>query len=181
MNIEQLMTTEVHVCQPDDTLNKAAQLMWEQDVGCVPIVDADFRLAGIVTDRDICMAAYIQGRALSDMRARDLCGRVLHSCRPTASVETAVSLMSTHQIRRIPITDDEHRLVGLLSIADVVRNGQDASSSRGNGLSRGLTRALAMISHANRGEPVSRHTAPAPVRNGKSGVRRSETHTNGSG
>jgi CBS-domain-containing membrane protein len=63
MRVEQLMTRDVKVCRAEDTLSRAAQLMWEHDCGCVPVIgtNGDGRLVGIITDRDIAMAAYTQG------------------------------------------------------------------------------------------------------------------------
>ena len=63
MRVEQLMSRPVHCCRPEDTLACAAQLMWDHDCGCVPVVAADGTgLAGIITDRDICMCAYFQNK-----------------------------------------------------------------------------------------------------------------------
>src|ERR1700693_2016345 len=64
MKISDLMTKEVRACHQHDSLNRAAQLMWENDCGAVPVVDSDLKVIGMLTDRDICMAAYTQGIAL---------------------------------------------------------------------------------------------------------------------
>ena len=64
MKVEQLMSRDVKTCQATEMLNRAAQLMWENDCGCVPVVDEDGRAVGMITDRDVCMAAYTQGRLL---------------------------------------------------------------------------------------------------------------------
>jgi CBS-domain-containing membrane protein len=68
MNIEQLMTRDVESCHPDDSLDRAAQLMWDNDCGCVPVVDEKQRVHGIITDRDICMSAYTSGQSLKSLR-----------------------------------------------------------------------------------------------------------------
>jgi Mg/Co/Ni transporter MgtE len=64
-NVRDLMTTAVRSCTTGDNLQRAAQIMWESDCGVVPVVDRDGRLVGMITDRDICMAAYTQGKPLS--------------------------------------------------------------------------------------------------------------------
>jgi CBS domain-containing protein len=71
MRVEQLMTREVKVCTEADTLNRAAQLMWDSDCGCIPMISAhgDGGLIGVVTDRDIAMAAYTQGNRSGQSRS----------------------------------------------------------------------------------------------------------------
>src|SRR5688500_1982341 len=64
MRVAELMTTAVVSCGPQDTLARAAQMMWDRDIGCVAVADEARRVIGMITDRDICMAALIQGRAL---------------------------------------------------------------------------------------------------------------------
>src|SRR4051812_31561741 len=64
MKIDEIMTRNVRGISPDETLGTAAQIMWENDCGAVPVVETDGRLVGIVTDRDICMAAHLQGAPL---------------------------------------------------------------------------------------------------------------------
>jgi CBS domain-containing protein len=65
MKIRDIMSQDVATCREDDSLDRAAQLMWDRDVGSVPVVDGEGRPLGMITDRDICMAAYTQGEALS--------------------------------------------------------------------------------------------------------------------
>ena len=61
MNVDRLMTRNVECCGPDSTLAEAAQKMWERDCGSLPVCDRDRRVVGMITDRDICMAAWLQG------------------------------------------------------------------------------------------------------------------------
>ncbi len=68
------MVREVGSCAPTDSLNVAARLMWERDCGCVPVVDRDNVVVGIVTDRDICMGAYTQGCSLHLIQVQDVMG-----------------------------------------------------------------------------------------------------------
>ena len=88
MNVGQLMTRTVHACNPDDPLHVAAQIMWEQDCGCVPVVvdeEGGSRVVGMLTDRDVCMAAYTQGKALAVIKVSSAMSREVCSCRPTDS------------------------------------------------------------------------------------------------
>src|SRR5690606_28351921 len=72
MQVRELMTRDVQVCGPRDDLNRAAQIMWDHDCGVVPVVDSERRPIGMVTDRDVCMAAYTQGKPLSAIRAEEV-------------------------------------------------------------------------------------------------------------
>jgi CBS-domain-containing membrane protein len=122
MNIEQVMTREVQTCGPEDCLNVAAQIMWEKDCGCVPVVeqaDGGARVIGMITDRDICMAAYTQGRPLTHIPVRSAMAKEVCSCRDTDSIDTAVRCLEQHQVRRLSVLDQQDHLVGLLSLADI--------------------------------------------------------------
>jgi len=119
MKIADLMTAPVPTCPVDATLNAAANVMWEHDCGIVPVVDEDGALAGVVTDRDVCMAAFFHGARLAELPVREVMARDLHTLRPEASIHDALELMRQMQVRRVPVVDAAGALVGLLSLADV--------------------------------------------------------------
>ncbi len=77
----------------------------------------------MVTDRDVCMAAYTRDRKLSEIEVRTAMATAPFSCRPTDSVESALKTMEAHHLRRLPVVDQSGRLVGLLSLTDVAREG----------------------------------------------------------
>jgi CBS domain-containing protein len=120
VKVADLMTREVHACTIHDALNAAARIMWDHDCGCAPVVDAHGRLVGIVTDRDICMAAYTQGIPLTAIPVERVMSPRVVSCARGDDLETAHRLMRTHEIHRIPVADSRGRLVGILSLSDVV-------------------------------------------------------------
>jgi len=119
MNIGKLMSTDVIHCRPDDSMARAARAMWDRDCGVVPVVDAHRRLVGIVTDRDICIAALTKGRTLDGMAVREVMRQKVYSCRPDQSLRAAHALMQEFQVRRLPVVDADDRLVGILSINDL--------------------------------------------------------------
>ena len=121
MKVEQVMSRNVKSCRADDTLNRAAQMMWENDCGCVPVVDDEGRAVGMLTDRDVCMAAYIQGGLLSHLRVGSAMAGDVRSCRPTDTVAEAESIMRAAQVRRLPVVDPESHIIGLLSLNDIAR------------------------------------------------------------
>ena len=121
MNIEQLMSRDTRSCSPDDTLDCAARSMWERDCGVVPIVEAGGRVVGMITDRDICMAAYTQNQLLAQIPIRTVAMKPVVTVRPQESAQVAESLMQRHQLRRLAVIDDRNRLVGILSLNDLAR------------------------------------------------------------
>jgi len=119
MKIEDLMTRDVRTCTPADNLNAAANVMWEQDCGAVPVVDEGGRPVGILTDRDVCMTAFFHGATLSDLNVSGVMAKELSTLKAQASIYDALELMREKQIRRVPVVDDRGVLVGMLSLADV--------------------------------------------------------------
>jgi CBS domain-containing protein len=136
MNVESLMMTEVRTCAPEDTLHQAAQTMWEKDCGFLPVVDSKQRLVGVITDRDVCMAALTQGVPLASANVASAMSRNPLSCPPRATLGDAAALMASRQLRRLPVIDRFGKLVGVISLGDLVRHAQVT-----NGVSRTFTGA----------------------------------------
>jgi len=109
------------MCRPDDGLDRAAQLMWDRDIGCVLVTDLEGRLGGILTDRDACMAAYTQGLPLGALRVSSAMAREPWSCSPTTDSRDVEAIMSRHQIRRVPVVDDMGLPVGIVTLNDLAR------------------------------------------------------------
>jgi CBS domain-containing protein len=127
MKVEQLMTRNVRTCGAEEPLSAAARIMWEGDCGCVPVVeqaDGTARVVGMITDRDICMAAYTQGSPLSEIPVSSAMSREVRSCAATDSIRTAVKILEQNQLHRLPIVDKNDHLVGLLSLADIAREAE---------------------------------------------------------
>jgi CBS domain-containing protein len=122
-NVGSIMTRNVVSCSGNDTLHRAAQIMWDRDCGAIPVVDAEGRAVGLVTDRDLCMAAYTRGRPLSAISVSSLLSGKLHTCAASTSLDEAVSRMRTQRVRRLVVVDPrDQRLVGMLSLADLARH-----------------------------------------------------------
>jgi len=105
----------------DDTLATAAQRMRALGVGSLPICGADDRLHGIITDRDIVVRCIAEGRDPAQMRAADLAQGTVYWVDAAADVDEVLREMEDHQIKRLPVIDN-HRLVGVISEADIARN-----------------------------------------------------------
>jgi CBS domain-containing protein len=121
MRVEQAMTTDVWACQPEEAASAAARIMWERDCGCVPVVDPMGHAVGILTDRDLCMASYLRGAPLAELTIDSVMSRAPVCCRASDALEDAELAMAGARVRRLPVTDDEGRLVGMLSMNDVIR------------------------------------------------------------
>jgi len=126
MKVEQVMTRNVMVCTDADTLNRAAQLMWDYDCGCVPVISANSQgaLVGVVTDRDLAMAAYTQGRPLYAIPVTTAMARKVIACHIQDGISQAEALMRDNRVRRLPVLDQNERMVGILSLSDVAREAQ---------------------------------------------------------
>ena len=124
MKVKDLMATEVKSCATYNTLNTAAQTMWDNDIGCVPIVDNDGRVVGMLTDRDVCMAAYIQGVPLMGSLVTSAMSKLVFSCAPEDDIASAEKLMREKQVRRLAVIDAQGRLAGIISLNDIAREGE---------------------------------------------------------
>ena len=123
MRVEDLMTRQVHSCRPDDSLEHAAQLMWDHDCGCLPVCSGNgvSRIVGMITDRDICMNAMFQGKPLGALRVSDAMAKSVETCRFSDSLAQAEKIMRGARIRRLPVLDQEGSLTGIISLADLAR------------------------------------------------------------
>jgi CBS domain-containing protein len=160
MKIRELMSRPAVTCPDTATLDTAAWLMWEFDCGVIPVVDDAGHAVGIVTDRDICMAAYTQGKALREIPVTTAMAHHVIAIRADESVETAEHLMADNQIRRIPVVDTDGQVIGVLSLNDVVRQ---ASCERQVGVDREFVETLAAVSQPRGSETGESRDQLAPV------------------
>ena len=122
--VHDIMRVRVHTCSPTDTLHRAAQIMWEKDCGCLPVVDnvdSARVVRAVITDRDVCMAALTQGVALTETSVASAMSRSLTVCSPDDPLGTVEDLMRQGQIRRVPVVDADGVLVGMISLGDIAR------------------------------------------------------------
>src|SRR5580704_16078074 len=117
------MTRDVQACAIHDSLNAAARIMWDHDCGCAPVIDMHGKLAGIVTDRDISMAAYTQGVPLDSIPVERVMSARVISCGRGDDLETAHQLMRTHEIHRLPVVEARGRPIGTLSLSHASNHG----------------------------------------------------------
>ncbi|HUK63071.1 MAG TPA: CBS domain-containing protein [Dongiaceae bacterium] len=120
MRVREIMRSEVEHGTRGMDLASAAMIMWRQDCGIVPILDERERIVGVITDRDICMAVTMGGRPPGAITVDEVMSAAPHTVRPDSDVRSALGVMRDRQIRRLPVTDAEGRLRGMLSLSDVV-------------------------------------------------------------
>jgi CBS domain-containing protein len=119
VKVSDLMTQNVFCVSTDQSLNDAAHLMWQHNCGSVPVVNAENRVVGMVTDRDIAMAAYINGKVLVDMPVSTAQSAHLVACKPDDDLRTVEGLMQAHQVHRVPVVGDNCEPVGIVSLNDI--------------------------------------------------------------
>ncbi|RKG83691.1 CBS domain-containing protein [Corallococcus terminator] len=114
-----IMTRAVRTARRDSTLREVAQLMKDEDCGVVPIVDAEGRLLGLVTDRDLALRAFAGGRAVDGLRAADVMTEDIEVVLPEENLHGVIDLMGRRQVRRVPVVEPDDRLVGIIALGDI--------------------------------------------------------------
>ena len=130
MKVKDLMTTDVKRCSPETNLASAAKIMWEGDCGAVPVTDERDRVVGVITDRDICIAAATRPSREGEIPVKDVISKSAYTCAPGDDVRAALETMKARKVRRLPVVE-QGRLVGIVSIHDIA----EQSRNRGGDVS----------------------------------------------
>jgi CBS domain-containing protein len=120
MQVREIMTATPITCTPQSSLGVAASRMAESNAGILPVVNDKGKLAGIITDRDICIAVSRTNRNALSISVREVMTRNVVSVHPENDVRRALAVMRTARVRRVPVVDDAGHVTGLLSLDDVV-------------------------------------------------------------
>jgi CBS domain-containing protein len=140
MKVKKIMTADVEVCSPMDTLAAAGGAMFRRDCGMLPIVSGS-KVVGIVTDRDIAIASATRNLAPADILVGEVSIRKPATCAPDDRAEDALSVMRKHRVRRLPVVDSDGLLVGIVSLADFLH-----ASSRKKSLGKEVLKTARKIS-----------------------------------
>ncbi|KAF0247068.1 MAG: hypothetical protein FD180_7 [Planctomycetota bacterium] len=130
MRVSDIAALNVRSCRPDTNLASIASIMWEQDCGVVPVVDEHKKVVGVVTDRDIAMAAATRPAHVANISAKELMSGKAYTCRLTDDPKVALRTMAQNGVRRLPVVDEKGTLAGILSMTDVVLASRDPKSVR---------------------------------------------------
>jgi CBS domain-containing protein len=122
--IREAMTASPTTVEPGTSAREAAELMKSKDVGSLPVVDSD-RLVGVITDRDLALRVVGEGKS-ADTPVGELASKDVVTIDPQQDVGEAARLMAEHQLRRLPVCEEDGKLVGILAQADVAQIGHDA-------------------------------------------------------
>ena len=125
MKVKELMTENAKACTPTSTLADAAGLMWEYDCGILPVVAHGGTVVGLITDRDVCMAAMMH-RNLENIAVEDVSSGKVISCHPDDDVRAALKSMHENKIRRLPVVAEDGTLEGIVSMNDIVLQAHEA-------------------------------------------------------
>jgi CBS domain-containing protein len=127
--IRDLMTDNPRTIDAEKPVAYAAKMMRDEDVGLAPIVQGDM-LVGTLTDRDIAIRVVAEGRDPESTTVREVASTDLITIDPEQSLDEALRLMAQHQVRRLPVVEEDGRLVGVLAQADVARHGEDRETGQ---------------------------------------------------
>jgi len=120
MKVKEIMTQSAVCCEPETNVGRAVELMWNRNVGMLPVVDRDGRLVGVVTDRDICIAMGTRNHLPGELTVGEIAIREVLTCKPNDDIHEALSEMGDHQVRRLPVVNDQRVPQGLLSMDDLI-------------------------------------------------------------
>jgi CBS domain-containing protein len=123
-SIRKLMTKDPRSLESGSTVIEAARAMRDEDVGIVPIVE-DGKLIGTVTDRDIAIRVVAEGKSPDSTTVGEIASRELVTIDPQQDLDEALRLMARHQVRRLPVVEEDGKLVGIVAQADIARSASD--------------------------------------------------------
>ena len=133
MKVKEIMTPNAKAIWLTESLADAAQLMWENDCGVLPIIKDGRTVIGMITDRDICMAAAMRDKNPSGVSVEEVMMGLVYSLDPEDEIDEALKAMQEHKIRRLPVINAEGELKGILSMNDIVLNAR----TKGDGIAYG--------------------------------------------
>jgi CBS domain-containing protein len=122
--IRDLMTSNPTTIEPDKTVVDAAKLMRDEDAGLIPVVEGQ-KLIATITDRDIALRVVAEGKDASSTNVRDVASTRLVTVDPDQDLDEALRLMAKNQVRRLPVVEEDGKLVGIVAQADVARHTTD--------------------------------------------------------
>jgi CBS domain-containing protein len=134
--VRDLMSSNIRTVDSNASIMDAAKMMRDQDVGMIPITDGD-RLSGTITDRDIAIRVVAEGKDTSSTNVIDVASRELVTIDPQQDLDEALRLMAKHQVRRLPVCEEDGRLIGIVAQADIAEH---ASASKTGQLVEGISK-----------------------------------------
>ena len=122
MRVQDIMSEALKSCRPETNLAEAASIMWEGDCGILPVTDDGGKVLGMITDRDIAIAAGTTNRLPSEIQVGDAMSKDVFDCDPDEEIHTALETMRKGKVRRLPVINRDGVIEGILSLNDVARH-----------------------------------------------------------
>ena len=145
MRISDIMSQPVVTAGLGSTLDTVARKMWEHNCGSIPVVDEDGLLAGFITDRDICMAAYTQGKPLSAIPVTTAMAKQVSVCHADDPVSEAERVMCERRVRRVPVVNGKGEPVGMVSLEDIARGAAGAKPGKRRAQEAAVVQTMASV------------------------------------
>jgi CBS domain-containing protein len=120
--IKDLMVKNVKTCRTDTNLAEAVALMWDVNCGILPVVDAENRVIGLLTDRDISIAVGTRAKLASDIKTDEVISGNIYYCSPEDQLVEAMEIMKANKVHRLPVLDHDKKLLGIISLSDIALN-----------------------------------------------------------
>jgi CBS domain-containing protein len=130
MKVQDVMTRNVKSCSPRSSLAQASALMWDYDCGVMPVVNSEDRVIGMITDRDIAIAAATNNRLTTEIDVGEVMSGNVYACAEDEDISSALHTMRREKVRRLPVIRNEGKLAGILSINDVVLRAEETRVGR---------------------------------------------------
>src|SRR5438477_1520311 len=127
--VREVMSSKLCSIDTDKPVAYAAKMMRDEDVGIAPIVEGD-RLVGVLTDRDIAVRVVAEGRDPEQVKVTEVASRDVVTLDPQQDLDEALRLMARHQVRRLPVVEEDGRLVGVVAQADVAQEGVESKTGQ---------------------------------------------------
>ena len=124
MKVKEVMTQSSVCCGPETNVGRAVELMWNRNVGMLPVVNNDGKLIGVLTDRDICIAMGTRNRLPGELTVGEIAVREVFTCKPNDEIHEALLEMANHQVRRLPVVNEQGVPQGVLSMDDLVMHSE---------------------------------------------------------
>jgi CBS domain-containing protein len=165
MKVREIMTADVHFCHSTNNLAEAAAHLWDNDCGILPVKDESGKLVGMISDRDICIATVTKNRLASEITVGEVSSNhEVHACAPNDDVQEALKLMQNHQVRRVPVVDNNGELCGILSINDVILAAEAGGWGQGVSFQDAMATLKAICEHrTNKEEDTPQISARAGI------------------
>lgn len=130
MRVKEIMSKTVQTCSADSTLESVALSMWDNDCGCIPVVNETGLPTAVITDRDIAIGSALQHKPLWEISVQDIVsGHPLFCCKSNDEISTAMQLMREHGVRRLPVLHSNGRLAGIISMGDILAFAKDEQNA----------------------------------------------------